>query len=875
MTITPAPPASADSSAEQVGSRALPILVAWANAQDPWVRATVLEVILSRQEPGDASLTRLYELMLVEKGLRDGGIPEVPELSVGADVGEKAETLSLLALKNIVGVNALAPNQEITFNKTLTLIFGENATGKTGYVRVLKRLAQVRATDAILPDVHATAPPKAMGAEISYKLGDSAEVCRWTGDAGVSPFTRMSVFDTGSVGIHVDGDLPYLYTPSDLALFRHIHSGMTAIRDRLDAKRRATEPKGNPFTPQLPRGTRAFQLVDTLGPTTELAELERLASVTESEQEQLEHLRNTVEALSSQALQTNLTAVTARRDLFQLLQGIVATLTGFDFQGYEALRGRMREARLTQEASGATAFQEMGLPAALSEPWQSFIEAGERYLEHLGANQYPDHDDACVYCRQPLGPAAAELVRRYRVYAAGAAAREAEETDRLLSRATNEITQLRVREAREAIERIASGVNGDSVLANVLTAGAALLDELEPVMQQAHQHDALEPSRVVVAARGLEATLAARILDADTLLGELRGKADERQRVLGEEQAKLRELEGRLALRQLLPEVRTFVSRAKWGHRAGQVGQRFQGLFRSLTESSKQASEELLNQNFGSHFSRDCEALHAPVVVLDFLGRQGQPARRKVISAEHRLSHILSEGEQKVIALADFLAEASLRNASATIVFDDPVNSLDYNRIYYVCDRLAQLAAEHQIVVFTHNIWFATELMSRFEKSPEQLTVHGVTVGGTGKGVVTHGVHPRQDTPAKLAGKVNNMIQTATVATGETQAALIEKAYDLIRSWCETIVEQELLKGVTQRYQPNVQMTKLTQINGAALSDAVAVITPLFEKACRYMTGHSQPMETLGVRPTIDELRADWAQGEAAVVRHRNATKSN
>jgi wobble nucleotide-excising tRNase len=40
---------------------------------------------------------------------------------------------------------------------------------------------------------------------------------------------------------------------------------------------------------------------------------------------------------------------------------------------------------------------------------------------------------------------------------------------------------------------------------------------------------------------------------------------------------------------------------------------------------------------------------------------------------------VLSEGE-KVIALADFLAEASLKPA-APVIFDDPINSLDYKRL--------------------------------------------------------------------------------------------------------------------------------------------------------------------------------------------------
>jgi hypothetical protein len=115
-----------------------------------------------------------------------------------------------------------------------------------------------------------------------------------------------------------------------------------------------------------------------------------------------------------------------------------------------------------------------------------------------------------------------------------------------------------------------------------------------------------------------------------------------------------------------------------------------------------------------------------------------------------------------------------------------------------------------------------------------------------------------------LRGRINTLIQSAEKATGETQAALIEKAYELIRNICEVIVEQELLQGVTQRYQPNVMMTKLPKINFAGLEAAVAAINPIFEDCCRYIGSHSQPMETLNVRPTLDSLKADWKKIQEA-----------
>ncbi len=86
----------------------------------------------------------------------------------------------------------------------------------------------------------------------------------------------------------------------------------------------------------------------------------------------------------------------------------------------------------------------------------------------------------------------------------------------------------------------------------------------------------------------------------------------------------------------------------------------------------------------------------------------------------------------------------------------------------------------------------------------------------------------------------------------------MEKGYEHLRNLSEIVVEHEMLKGVVQRYAPNVMMTKLEQINVGTLQESMAAVTPVFNKCCRYTASHSQPLETQGIRPTLDELKADF-----------------
>ena len=53
-----------------------------------------------------------------------------------------------------------------------------------------------------------------------------------------------------------------------------------------------------------------------------------------------------------------------------------------------------------------------------------------------------------------------------------------------------------------------------------------------------------------------------------------------------------------------------------------------------------------------------------------------------------------------------FLAELTTADSRSTIVFDDPVSSLDHMHREAVANRLAKEGQHRQIVVFTHDIAF-------------------------------------------------------------------------------------------------------------------------------------------------------------------------
>ncbi len=840
------------SPAEPAAPSARQSLVDWANKQDGWVRVLVEAILTAPSEVSEATLGSVYERYLGEKGLTEAEVGPVEPLAIGEAQVASHSPLTIDKLSDVNGVNALAADQEIEFNSKLTIVFGENGSGKTGYTRILKTLADVRTIEDILGDVNESGPEAQKRCTIRYTVDGATTDLDWSGETGIVPFTAISIFDTPAVSLHVDGDLSYLYTPSDLALFPLVGNGIERVQERLNEAIGKTKPKTNPFLSHFANGTGPYALVETLGAATDLDALKALAVSKEAATKELEALTATADALRGGAITAQIATARARRELYAKLTAIATTVEDFQADAHKA-----SVAALDSAVSAAIELRDKlaaasGVEGEAAERWQEFVLAGEAYRSHLTGS---DHEESsCIYCRQPLGDEAADLLESYREFANDAVRQRLKAAKAQTDLLSKDLLALDLASAQDALAAAREGQEGDAQLA----AAADFLAALVSATTQVRDGEVPAWGNLREDAQTIRQHSESRDATATELIATLTGKEADRAAALKNAETELRELTDRVELAARLAPISEHVKAAKWAQRAEVLAKRFRSISASLTATVKAASGALLNTGFEQRFEEECEALRAPKVGLAFPGRRGEPARRKTVSANHKPSKVLSEGEQKVIALADFLAEASLRQIPAPLIFDDPVNSLDYRRIGEVSGRIAALAEERQVIVFTHNIWLAVELLSSFETNRDACTYYRVSDEG-GTGVIVKGVHPRWDTVSKTAGKINKALQDAKAAEGEQREVFVEHAYSLIRTWCEVVVEVELFAGVLGRYAPNVSMGKLGTVKPERLGAAIAALNPIFEKACRIIEGHSQPLESLGITPSLEDAEEDWA----------------
>ncbi len=359
------------------------------------------------------------------------------------------------------------------------------------------------------------------------------------------------------------------------------------------------------------------------------------------------------------------------------------------------------------------------------------------------------HDASrCLYCRQPLNDLAKDLVRKYGDYLTDKISMDIKAINSTVDGMIQPLRTVDFIEVATFVKEYREREDQPSFYNSLVQ-----LENFLGVVQGAVRLNGAAPNDLDIRLAPVATELGTAVTAASSELVTLQEQASNRVATLNEKKNDLNELIAAAELSKSWSLIQGQVHNAKEVNKLTILARAVPNLGRSVTELSKVASDQLINQNFDKLFIEECQALRAPNLKLQFVGRQGKAQRRKVLSGKYKPSKVLSEGEQKVLALADFLAEARLAGITAPVVFDDPVSSLDHRRINEVAQRVAYLAEDTQVIVFTHDIFFATTLLTLFEKS-KRCAYFQVT-DEDGKGKITRATGPRWDTLNSIKKNIN------------------------------------------------------------------------------------------------------------------------
>lgn len=794
----------------------------WADSQAEWMSDAVRRLI-AQGSFTESDRADIVALMKTSAGLPDSQQRKAVRVVLNAlpEAAAPGPGVSITALRNPQHLNAIDFNDGITFEPTgLTVVYGYNGSGKSGYARALKKACRARNTEDIIPNVFSPPnPPQPARARFEWVEGGVAGAADWKdGSPAPSPLSRVAIFDSHCARVFVDEQAEISYIPYGMDLLRELSACMAKAEAALALERAAAKFDRALLTALATGQTEVSKLVAAVDRRTDPSKVKVLAELSPEEHTELQEL---VQLLSSDDAPRKAAALKrlAQRVAF-LREEMLKLAAPLSDEHLARLRESFKHLKAAHEAAviAASVLKDGTLPGTGTDPWAKLLVsaaefAGQVYAEH----PFPGPVDAsCVLCQQPLTPDAHTRLEKFWTYLQADAQRTYDK-----HRNESKALYLPVRDAPTAsfpqdkaiLDELLEGtpdlVSAIKGYAAALSARQGVvkematnrqLDELAPLPTSPHESLSELQTRLLAQATKLEEGMTPPLREA--------------------KQKRMAELQARVKLAEHLPTVLQAIEADKRDFLFAEALKCCQT--RALTQKSGELYQKTVTKDLQAALERELKALGVNIkLALDTSGQKGARMQQlRLMSAalpKAKLSGVLSEGEQRAIAIASFLAEVSLEPSKSGIVFDDPVNSLDHLRRERIAKRLALEAKSRQVIVFTHDLAFAWELSQQAEAQGHHAAVRHVYAAGLSKGQC-------KDTLPFEGQKVKTRIGILKELQAKARKALeqdkdfeqynqlVRNGYRMLRDSWELLVEDHLLNGTVKRFHRPISTLKLRSV---------------------------------------------------------------
>jgi energy-coupling factor transporter ATP-binding protein EcfA2 len=768
-----------------------------------------------------------------------------------------------------MGSNALPDGSAITFGEGLTVIYGRNAAGKSGFARLFANVCFSRHQPRILGNVHGE-ESSGPAASFHFRLGGQARAPYvYQGGASNPDLVRISFFDRVVADQHVSKETTFEFKPAGFDVFPELARVYGELGRRLEhdiATRRQPNEFAQSFlapptaisglvaarTPRADNASRRPQGAHGTVETSRLAELDR----------QLAALR----ARDTRSLAQRLRETKA--SLGRLAGELRSLADHFALEQIERRNTLAVEAKAAEEGAVATGTDQFRRPffRVVGGPeWEEFSRAAHA-LARAESPSYPQHSDRCLLCERPFDETSRAHVESLLAYVEGTARRRADSARTSVDEAVAVLQRLDIAAFDDTTRLFEQVTALEPDTATAITGHLETIGANRDACVSALRER--RPAALSLVVSG--ADIAARIdaLDARIDADIVRLSAEDQQRAIAELEVERQLLRHRQVLNQLLPSIERWLRDAKWCQTAERSRRAFNT--RHVTEKQRQLFDEIVNDEYRERLRDECEALDCNMPIeLQTTPRAGDTRRSFTISdGRHPPSEILSDGEQRGIALADFLAEVGVNPSAAGIVLDDPVTSLDLERRERIAARLVSEAQRRQVIVFTHDLVFVNQLYKAADDADIAYEAHRIERSADGRpGEVTLrdpvGTSKFYDTTERA----KQYVREAHEATGAARDDAIRKGMGALRRTIEETIAKRLFKGVVPRWEDRVIVTKLSTVNwDSALADDLCTT---FEELSRHIEGHTHTEEAMGAPPDIAALETYVARVDSLVARAR------
>jgi energy-coupling factor transporter ATP-binding protein EcfA2 len=834
-------------------------IIEWLRNQPYWLQFSGNQ-ILEGHSINETLLSNTLTYFKEENGLKPVEKEQSPIVfnEVETSVASTTNDIDLQAIKDIENVNALISGQEIEINKNLTVVYGNNGTGKSGYIRLLNNaFYNSRGDKNIIGNVFDETENGQPTCKFVFKYNGGTLDKFYPADKNCFEFSQFSVFDTQSVKVHLDNDNQLNFTPTGFDFFEKILQLFEELKSKINTEINSLK-KPNPFLIHFQNDNEIKKVVESFNSQTNIEKLKAYATFTEEDAEKLEGIKKKIIELKALNVQEKITAFEKLHrelsDFSQKQQNILNYLTQVKIDYYYGLLDKLYKTKTLVNTEGIKSLEKYNIDLVGSQPWRDFVIAAQNYKIQIDNNKgarinYPVEGDRCLFCLQPISENEKSLIDTY--------------WNLLQSQAETELNRVKqdIANAKRELQKL------PTALFNETTELYGFLKQYHPEQTEKWQKIVTESEKskynLIQNLEKLNKELTVTELSANT--SELnpislklkesidklfRKKPDQEIATLTFQQNYLTD---KSLLSRLLLQIVEYISVCKWISKA----ENSLGAFRTNSLTTLQGS--LFNQHitdkYTSTFDAECDFLKAPKFVEIRQQNSRLKTFRKLSIANTTASHILSEGEQRAISLADFLTEIQLNPQNTGVIFDDPVTSLDHQRRALIAERLVKLAESKQVIIFTHDLLFVNYLKNLSE-SRINIQCHWIEKINGKIGIISNNNSPATEGDYKSVKNANDAWDAARKETSPTEREkLLRAGFSSLRTNYEYLIIFDLFQAVVLRFDERVSVERLKDV--VVLPKYTKTLIAKVGQLSRYIEAHLHSDAYVSIKPEPEDLKRE------------------
>lgn len=851
-------------------------LLEWADKQIEWVRDALRRHAASPSSIlSDEDKAAIFDRVRHAAGIAIDPVPTCTPLAAQhlKSAAPQGRTL-FCSLGPVSNLGQLAADQQLSFaTDGITLIYGDNGSGKSGYCRVAKKVCRSPTFDPLIGNIFvegAKPPAEALLRFLPDGATEIVELLWKDGASAPESLAHISVFDSKNARLYIDDKNRFGFLPANIAILER-HAAHRSEMDKqfddqlkpLSVRLKVALPSG--FTPsgKITAEIAKFSSTSVAGLPTE-EQLTTLAAFSGADETEMRDLERKLAADPLEAASRRTRSAAQLAVYCQMLAAIDQGMNPAIADALVAAVENAKTARAAASVAAADTFSEEPLKGVGTDPWMAMYEYAKKYVASIGHEDLPSEvSQSCALCQQPLTSDGSERLKRFSAFVSGEAAKAARLAEDALAEASLAVEGVDVPTVAKIERDLAE-------YSSISDATAAMKASIIDFCRRAAERKAALLERGARQSQSVPELLQSLTInvqsDVDALLAEaavLKDQATQDQ-TRATDVGRLDALKDAKRLKEDLP---TFIARLGDLHdkaaldeckklvATGPLSTRITSVRKTTVSNGlqKRIKAEIANLDLG----------YIPFAVSDE-SEKGQSYFEIDLAAPVTAENadVLSEGEQRALALACFLAEIDDDQSKSGIIVDDPVSSLDHLRIRKVAERLvAEAANGRQVIIFTHNLLFYNEVADAAAGAHTPVPVAKRNVTKTFKEGV--GLVSEKDEPwtaqkvteriVRLRSRQAELAKLKDFDTDDYRRAAKDFYTDLRETW-ERLVEEVLLYSTVERFNSDV---KTMRLKGVIVADEDYRTVFWAMKRVSERSGHDMAAGKNIPVPTPDDMKKD------------------